>query len=211
MKRDRVVWHRELLSAQSIADLLGTRLVDVDPPAGVFAAEVPDGTASRRTSAASVPVSPDGVALEFEPAQGDWQSADQVVVALCVPEGVRPYAQVRIDSGSHTPGLQGNDYVRCYHRYTHQGWGRLEFPYQNMLIFGILDRWRQVTRFSLSMSGAGEGEFLIAGIWIEERERAEGPRMSDRQSDGREGDMSGMLAFDSFLETFHQLRDQLQD
>jgi len=181
MKRDWVVRHEELLSAQGIADLMGARLVEVDPPAGVFDVGVADCAALRYSAAASLPVTPDGVTLEFEPAQGDWQAADQVVVALYVPEGAGPYAQLRIDSGSHTPGLQGNDYVRCYYRYMHQGWGRLEFPYENMLIFGIPDGWRQVTRLRLSLSGAGEGEFLVAGISIEERERAEGPRLSDEE------------------------------
>ena len=58
MKQDRVVWHRELLSAESIADLAGTRLVEISPPADVFAAAPPGDGAPRYAAAAALPVSP---------------------------------------------------------------------------------------------------------------------------------------------------------
>jgi hypothetical protein len=181
MKQDRIVWSKELLSAQSIADQLGTPLVEIDPPVQ-FAAEEPSGGAeSSYVEAASIPLSVDGVTLDFEPAVSDWQDADQVVVVLWVPEGIEPWASMRIDSSSHTPGLQGNDYVRCYYRYLHQGWGRVEFPYENMLIFGIPARWHEVSRVRLQLSGSGEGTFQIAAIRIEKRDRASGPRLTDEE------------------------------
>jgi hypothetical protein len=177
MREDRVVWHKELLSGQSIAALLGTALLETSPPPDVLV----EADASGATGAASVPVSADGVTIDFEPAVTDWEDADQVVVLLSVPAGVGPSARIRIDSSSSTPGLQGNDYVRCYYRYLHEGWGRLEFPYENMLIFGIPDRWRQVSRVRLSLAGSGEGTFQVASISIEKRERALGPRLSDEE------------------------------
>jgi len=129
--------------------------------------------------AVPVPVSPEGVVIEFEPALTDWQGADQVVVALFVPPGAKPSAHMRIDCASSTPGLQGNDYMRCTYRYLHEGWGRLEFPYENMLIFGIPDDWHQVARLRLVVSGRGEGEFQIATVSIEKRERVHGNRLTD--------------------------------
>ena len=150
MKTDRVLWSKELLSAQSLAHLVEAELSETDHP--------------RWPAAISVPITPDGVTIEFTPHVADWQGADQVVVALYVPPGAEPYAQIRIDSGSSTPGLRGNDYVRCYYRYLHEGWGHIEFPYENMLIFGTPDRWRQVTGVHLRLSGQGQGESRLGHL-----------------------------------------------
>ncbi len=181
MKEDRIAWSKELLSAGSIAELLGTSLLEVDPPVEVAVGEQLGGAARQYAAVASIPVSDDGVTLDFEPQMTDWGDADQVVVVLSVPAGSEASASIRVDSKSSTPGLHGNDYVRCYYRYLHEGWGRLEFPYENMLIFGIPERWRKVSRVQLQLNGSGEGAFQLASIRIEKRDRALGPRLTDEE------------------------------
>jgi hypothetical protein len=167
MKQDRIAESKELLSVPSLGKLMGVAVVETDHP--------------QWTSAVPLPARPDGVTIDLKPEEGDWQGADQIVAALYVPPGVKPYAHIRVDCESSTPGLQGNDYMHCYYRYLHEGWGRLEFPYENMLIFGIPYQWRQVARVRLTLRGEGEGDFLCAGLWVEQRDRVVGPRLTDEE------------------------------
>ena len=94
MKRDRVVWSKELLSAQSIADLVGTSLREIDPPVEITTDEQQGGEVRRCTTAASIPVSSSGVTLDFEPERTDWGDADQVVVLISIPATSDPSASI---------------------------------------------------------------------------------------------------------------------
>jgi len=167
VKHDRIEWSKQLLSSGTIAELLNVPVQPVDHP--------------QVQGAARVPASPKETVIEFSPTETDWQDADQLTLYVFIPEGSDASARLRVDSSSTTPGLVGNDYVHCYYRYLHSGWGRIEFPYENMLIFGIPDRWRQVSRVSLSLQGNGTGDFLIGDLVIEKRERVAGPRMTDEE------------------------------
>ena len=131
-------------------------------------------------NAAKLPLE-ESVTFELTPAKSDWGEADQVAVELFVPEGAKVTASLRVNCSSHTPGLQGDDYMHVHYRYLHTGWGRVEFPYENFLIFGIPDQWRAVSMVSLTLSAAWKAELLLGNMHVERRERATGPRMTDEE------------------------------
>jgi len=129
--------------------------------------------------AARVDLRQGGAILEWTPPDRDLRRFDMLALTLRT-EGGPVRARLHLKIAGRTQGLPADDSLDSGHSdpSEYPTWGSCIFPYENFLIYGMPELAHPVERIVLHLNGGGT-------VWIAEmiafkRDRAPGPRLTDR-------------------------------
>ena len=166
MKQDRVIEERLWVTAGETSGWTGG---------------APDGTCTRRGATAlrwdtgAVPeVGTTSIA-------GDWSGYNRLDFWVHSEKPSNGYLMVELQCASQTSNLPRNDYYFSGVKVDWQGWKHVIIPFQNFLIYGIPDGWKQLEKlvFRTRPASGSPVVFHVDDIHMAQVAYPQGPRLTD--------------------------------
>jgi len=162
-KLDTIVSSEIFMDAESLGKALGVPVEEKD---------------GRRAAALNLKKS--GETVEFVPPFADFSKFDQIV-AVIRSEGQKIQPWLRIVLKTRTAGLTTNDnfFSGIGGRLAFPRWGEYLFPLENFVVYGMPAVVNPVEKMILSFN-CDDAVVWISELRGERRERAQGPRLTDK-------------------------------
>jgi len=114
---------------------------------------------------------------------GDWSACNRLDFWVHSSRPSDGYLMVELWCASRTGALPMNDYYFSGVKLDWQGWKHVVIPFQNFLIYGIPDGWRQVSKVAFRTRPASTSPVVlhIDDLYLAKVEFPQGPRLTDEE------------------------------